>query len=89
MPSSVRLRSLGIQVCGRQHMFRKSSQAMVMVNMKTEKTIIEFGLGMAGYPLQYSCLENSMDCITHGVTKSWTRLRDFHFTFKTYDLSPD
>ena len=42
-------------------MFRKSSQAMVMVNMKTEKTIIEFGLGMAGYALQYSCLENSIE----------------------------
>ena len=26
-----------------------------------------------GYPLQYSGLENSMDCIVHGVTKSWTR----------------
>ena len=24
------------------------------------------------YPLQYSGLENSMDCIIHGVTKSWT-----------------
>ena len=23
-----------------------------------------------GYPLQYSALENSMDCIAHGVTKS-------------------
>ena len=33
-----------------------------------------------GYPLQYSGLENSMDCIVHGVTKSWTRLSDFHFT---------
>ena len=32
-----------------------------------------------GYPLQYSGLENSMDCIVHGVTKSWTRLSDFHF----------
>ena len=21
-----------------------------------------------------------MDCIVHGVTKSWTRLSDFHFT---------
>ena len=31
-----------------------------------------------GYPLQYSGLENSMDCIVHGVTKSWTRLSDFH-----------
>ena len=25
-----------------------------------------------GYPLQYSGLENSMDCIVHGITKSWT-----------------
>ena len=24
------------------------------------------------YPLQYSHLENSMDYIVHGVTKSWT-----------------
>ena len=32
-----------------------------------------------GYPLQYSGLENSMDCIVHGVEKSWTRLSDFHF----------
>ena len=33
-----------------------------------------------GYPLQYSGLENSMDCIVHGVAKSWT-LSDFQ-TFK-------
>ena len=33
-----------------------------------------------GYPLQYSGLENSMDCIVHGVTKSWTRLSNFHVT---------
>ena len=31
------------------------------------------------YPLQYSGLENSMDCIVHGVAKNWTRLSDFHF----------
>ena len=24
------------------------------------------------YPIQYSGLENSMDCILHGVAKSWT-----------------
>ena len=35
------------------------------------------GLGRApvegkGYPLQYSGLENSMDCIVHGVAKSQT-----------------
>ena len=33
-----------------------------------------------GCPLQYSDLENSMDCIVHGVAKSWTRLSDIHFT---------
>ena len=31
-----------------------------------------------GYPLQYSSLENSKDCIVHGVTKSQTQLSDFH-----------
>ena len=34
-----------------------------------------------GYPLQYSCLENSMDrgawwATVHGVAKSWARLSD-------------
>ena len=34
-----------------------------------------------GYQLRYSCLENSVDrgawqAGVHGVTKSWTRLRD-------------
>ena len=31
------------------------------------------------YPLQYSGPEKSMDCIVHGVAKSWTQLSDFHF----------
>ena len=29
------------------------------------------------YPLQYSGLENSMDSMFYGVTKSWTQLSDF------------
>ena len=33
------------------------------------------------YPLQYSGLENRMDCTVHGVTKSQTRLSDFHFLY--------
>ena len=33
-----------------------------------------------GYLLQYFGLENSTDCIVHGVTKSQTRLSDFHLT---------
>ena len=36
-----------------------------------------------GCPLQYSGLENSIDCIVHRVTKSQTRLGDFHFHFMT------
>ena len=32
-----------------------------------------------GYPLQYSGLENSTDCIADGVAKNQTRLSDFHF----------
>ena len=31
------------------------------------------------YPLQYSGLENSMDCVVHGVTKRRTQMSDFHF----------
>ena len=43
------------------------------------------GLGRApgegtAYPLP-SGMENYMDCIVHGVTKSWTRLSNFHFPF--------
>ena len=42
------------------------------------------GLGRApgegnSYPFQFSGLENSMDCIAHGVAKSRTRLSDFHY----------
>ena len=36
-----------------------------------------------GYPLQYSGLEKSMDCIVHEVAKSWTQLSDFHFISTT------
>ena len=32
-----------------------------------------------GYPLQYSGLENSMDCIVHEVAKNQIQLSDFHF----------
>ena len=46
-----------------------------------------------GSPLQYSCLENSMDggdwwAIVHGVTKSRTRLSDFTFTFNVSLITP-
>ena len=36
-------------------------------------------LGCEGYLPQYSGLENFIDCIIHGVTKSQTGLSNFHF----------
>ena len=47
-----------------------------------------------GIPLQYSCLENPMDGGTlwapaHGVTKSWTQLSDFRFTFHFHVLEKE
>ena len=48
-------------------------------------SVINHGEG-SGNPLQNSCLENPMDggawlAAVHGVSKSWTRLSDFTFTF--------
>ena len=34
-----------------------------------------------GYPLQDPGLENSMDCMVHGIAKSQALLSDFHFNF--------
>ena len=50
------------------------------------ETWVQPGLGRSpgegnSYPLQYSGLENFMDCIVHGVAKSQTQLSDFHFYF--------
>ena len=47
-----------------------------------------------GNPLQYSCLEDPMDggawwATVHGVTKSWTRLSDFTFTFHFHTLEKE
>ena len=52
-----------------------------------------FGEG-DGTPLQYSCLENPMDggawwAAVHGVSKSWTRLSDFPFTFHFHALEKE
>ena len=38
-----------------------------------------------GYPLPCSGLENSMDCIVHGVSKSQIQLSNFHFSFTMFD----
>ena len=47
-----------------------------------------------GYPLQYCCLENSMDreawqAVVHGVAKSRTGLSDFTFTFHFHALEKE
>ena len=39
-----------------------------------------------GDPLQYSGLENPMNCIVHGVAKSSTWLINFHFTLLQHQL---
>jgi len=44
-----------------------------------------------GNPLQYSCLENPMGrgawwAAVHGVSKRWTRLSNFTFTFHFHAL---
>ena len=47
-----------------------------------------------GTPLQYSCLEDPTDrgawwAAVHGVTKSWTQLSDFTFTFHFHALEKE
>ena len=47
-----------------------------------------------GNPLQYSCLENTMDrgawwAIVHEVTKNQTRLSGFTFTFQFHALEKE
>ena len=39
-----------------------------------------------GKATHYSGLENSMDCIVHGVAKSWTQLSDFYSLSHTFSL---
>ena len=52
-------------------------------NAGDPSSILGLGRSTGGgicYPLQYSVMENSMDCIVHGVPKSWIRLSNFHFS---------
>ena len=59
----------------------------VCKKVETNMTTTQFKNGEGdGTPLQYSCLENSMDggawwAAVHGVAKSRTQLSDFPFTF--------
>ena len=74
----------------RSYDFHGGSDGKVSVHNVGDPGLIP-GLGRCpgeenGNPLQYSCLENSMDggawwATVHGVAKSQTRLSDFMFTF--------
>ena len=39
-----------------------------------------------GCPFQYYGLENSLDCVVHGVAKSWTQLGNFHFLLSKNEI---
>ena len=59
--------------------------AQLVNNLPADLGLIP-GLGTSSgdgkcYPLQYSGLENSMDCIVHWVEKNRKLLSDFHFHF--------
>ena len=49
----------------------------IYVKKVQETWVLSLGVEGNGYPLQYSCLKNSMDreacrATVHGVAKSWT-----------------
>ena len=56
--------------------------------------LVTFSREGSGTPLQYSCLENSMNgrawwAAIHGVTRSQARLSDFAFTFHFHALEKE
>ena len=52
---------------------------LIALNWKSFKCLSKVPGEGHGYPLQYSGLENSKDCIVLGVLKSQTQLSDFYF----------
>ena len=71
------------------------TDSMDMSLSKLQELVINRAAGEGnGNPLQYSCLENPMDrgawwAAVHGVSKSWTRLGDFTFTFHFHALEKE
>ena len=64
-----------------------------VIRLKFNFAIKRYGEGN-GTPLQYSCLENSIDggawrAAVHGVAKSRARLSDFTFTFHFHALEKE
>ena len=77
--------SMYINLCG----FRDSSvgkQSFCSVETPWDSWVGKIRCKGKGYPLQCSGLENPMDCIAHGVTKSWTRLSHGTCLFMTAGL---
>ena len=65
-----------------------------MIVFKNRKALVFSDGEGNGTPLQYSCLENSMDrgawwAAVHGVAKSQTQLSDFTFTFHFHALEKE
>ena len=74
-------------LCGQRWLFDNQTYNMMFIEMPLARE-------GNGTPLQYSCLENPMDggawwAAVHGVTKSWTRLSDFTFTFHFHALEKE
>ena len=62
-------------------MGKEIQQAVNSIEGKLQKQCSKFTSEEGkGYSLQYSGLENSMDCIVHVVAKSQTQLSNFQFT---------
>ena len=76
-------------------LYEHMSSFLMGVNLGVELLGHMAGLGEGnGTPLQYSCLENTMDrgawwAAVHGVTKSQTQLSNFIFSFHFHALEKE
>ena len=69
----------GIKIAGRSiNKLTYADDTTLMA--ESEEELKSLLMKVKGYPHQYSGLENSMDSIVHGVTKSQTGLSNFHFS---------
>ena len=73
----------GQQFMGSQRVGHNWATKYKQINslIKNSKTTAQSPWRRKAILLQYSGLENSMDCIIHGVSNSPTGLSDFHFYF--------
>ena len=82
------LQSMGLQRV-RHNLATEQQQQQQIYTMKYYSVVKK-----DGNPLQYSCLENTMDrgawkAAVHGVARSRTRLRDFTFAFHFHALEKE